>query len=270
MDKRHHWEKMRSADPDPRALLRVSLAIPTRNRAHEIGLSLPLLLRSAGVRAVIVCDQSPTPVTNPKVLVLHRPNLPGLPAARNVLLHATTADVVLFLDDDTDVAPDLARRIEALAATEPHIAAWGPVVEARGLWPRRLHRLLHLGCVRDGRRLTTGRCDREVRELFGCCFAVRRSAALAIAGFDARLPGYALGEDRDFCWRLHEAGFRLRFAKDLRAHHRAVGGQRPSLSARLHYLRWFASRHGRGNPATVLHVLLAAAAWTLRRVCGSG
>ena len=172
------------------------------------------------------------------------------------------------------MAPDLGERVLALAAAEPEVAAWGPVVEARGTWARRLHRLLHLGCMRDGRRLTTRRCDRPTRELFGCCFAVRRAAALAVGGFDARLPGYALGEDRDFCWRLHAAGFRLRFAKDLRAHHRAVGGQRPPLAARLRYLRWFASRHGRGNPATVLHVLLTAMAWSLgdllRRGGGSG
>ena len=98
----------------------------------------------------------------------------------------------------------------------------------------------------------------------------RASCSAAASRSDARLPGYALGEDRDFCWRLHAAGFRLRFARDLRAHHRAVSGQRPPLAARLRYLRWFASRHGRGNPATVLHMLLTALAWSLRRGGGSG
>lgn len=212
---------------------------------------------------VLACDQSPIPFSHPQVHVMHRPDLPGLPAARNVLIATAAPDLVLFLDDDTDTAADLGERLSALAAAEPHIAAWGPVVETRGPWSRRLHRLLHLGCLRDSRRLTSRRCDLETRELFGCCFAVRRSAALAVGGFDARLPGYALGEDRDFCWRLHEAGYRMRFASTLRAHHRAVGGQRPPLLARLRYLRWFTARHGRGNPATVLHLLLTAAAWSL-------
>lgn len=211
---------------------------------------------------ILVCDQSAHAFTCGSAIVLHRPDLPGLPAARNVLIASTDADVLLFLDDDTDPSPDLATRLLHLAAAEPHIAAWGPVVEARGQIARRLHRLLHLGCMRDVRRLTARRCDRETPELFGCCFAVRRSAALAVGGFDARLPGYALGEDRDFCWRLRAAGFRMRFARDLRAHHRAVGGQRPPLAARLRYLRWFAARHGRGDPATLLHLLLTAAAWT--------
>ena len=254
----------------------MTLCIPSKNRRRELVRSLWTVLPSARNCAaeVVVCDQSASVSDHDGVRLIHRPDLAGLPAARNVLLRASNADILVFLDDDTDVALDLGERILALAEIEPHIAAWGPVVEARGLGERRLHRLLHLGCIRDGRRLTTRRCDREVRELFGCCFAVRRSAALAVGGFDARLPGYALGEDRDFCWRLHAAGFRMRFAKELRAHHRAVGGQRPSLTARLRYLRWFASRHGRGNPATVLHVLLAAAAWAggdlFRRVYGNG
>ena len=250
----------------------LALCIPSKLRHAQLALSLRSVLPMAH-RAdadVLLCDQSPQPFAHPGVTVLHRPDLPGLPAARNVLLQATAADVVLFLDDDTDVAADLGRHILALAAAEADVAAWGPVVETRGPWARRLHRLLHLGCLRDARRLTVRRCDAPTRELFGCCFAVRRTAALAVGGFDARLPGYALGEDRDFCWRLRKAGFRLRFAKDLRAHHRAVGGQRPPLMARLRYLRWFASRHGRGNPATVLHLLLTGLAWSLRRGGGSG
>ena len=248
------------------------VAIPSKHRHAQLSLSLRTLLpmaHRAGAE-ILVCDQSPQPFAHPGVTVIHRPDLPGLPAARNVLLRSTAADIVLFLDDDTDVAADLGERILALAAAEPDVAAWGPVVETRGAWARRLHRLLHLGCLRDARRLTVRRCDAPTRELFGCCFAVRRTAALAVGGFDARLPGYALGEDRDFCWRLHADGFRLRFAAGLRAHHRAVGGQRPGLAIRLRYLRWFASRHGRGNPATVLHLLLTGLAWSLRRGGGSG
>ncbi len=241
-------------------------AIPTKNRNQEMARSLPSLQSCHGL--LVICDQSPVPFSHPGVSVLHRPDLAGLPAARNVLLASTDAEIVLFLDDDTDVAPDLGQRILELAAAEPEFAAWGPVIETRGGWARRLHRLLHLGCLRDARRLTSRRCDRPTRELFGCCFAVRRAAALAVGGFDARMPGYALGEDRDFCWRLHRAGFRLRFASGLRAHHRAVGGQRPPLAVRLRYLRWFASRHGRGNPATVLHVLWTAVAWTGMQLFG--
>jgi len=256
--------------------MNLAVCIPSKHRHGELFRSLRSVLAMArrADAEVIVCDQSPQAFVHAGVHVLHRPDLPGLPAARNALLRSTSADLVLFLDDDSDVAPDLGERLLALAAAEPGFAAWGPVMESRRPGARRLHRLLHLGCLRDTRRLTVRRVDAPTRELFGCCFAVRRTAALQAGGCDARLPGYALGEDRDFCWRLHAAGHRLRFAAALRAHHRAAGGQSPALAPRLRYLRWFASRHGRGNPATVLHVLLTGAAWTaaalLRRVGGSG
>jgi len=246
--------------------VRLALLIPSKARHGELARSLSGLQRTR--TPILICDQSPQPFSHPGVTVLHRPDLSGLPAARNALLQATDAKVVVFLDDDTDVAPDLLREVERLAAAEPHIAAWGAVVEARGAWARWLHRLLHLGCLRDSRRLTSRRIDRETRELFGCCFAVRRAAALAVGGFDARMPGYALGEDRDFCWRLHQAGYRLRFASGLRAHHRAVGGQRPPLAARLRYLHWFVSRHGRGNPASVVHAAVTMTAWVVAQMLG--
>jgi GT2 family glycosyltransferase len=248
----------------------LAILIPSKHRHGELARSMRSVLamaRRCGAE-VVVCDQSPVAFAQAGVRVLHRPDLAGLPAARNALLAATTAEVVLFLDDDSDVAVDLGERVLALAEAEPDVAAWGPVVEARPAAARWLHRLLHLGCLRDARRLTVRRRDLPTCELFGCCFAVRRVAALAVGGFDARMPGYALGEDRDFCWRLYAAGFRLRFAHILRAHHRAVGGQRPPLAARLRYLHWFASRHGRGNPATVLHALWTGAAWSTAALLG--
>lgn len=247
----------------------LAILIPTKHRHAELARSLRSVRTAAGRvgAAILVCDQSPVAFAAPAgVQVMHRPDLSGLPAARNALLAATDAEVVLFLDDDTDLAAETCAILMRLAAAEPDGAAWGPVVEVRTARWRRLHRLLNLGSMRDVRRLTARRVDRGTDALFGCCFAVRRQAALAIGGFDARLPGYALGEDRDFCRRLASAGYRLRFAADLRAHHRCAGSAIAPL-ARLRrtapYLRWWASRHGRGNPATPLHLALALAASAL-------
>lgn len=244
----------------------LAILIPSKHRHAELAQSLPGVLAMARAcdAEVVICDQSPSPFPAPAgVRLLHRPDLAGLPAARNAMLATTAAEVVLFLDDDSDPATDLGERILVLAATEPDIAAWGPVVETRPRRLRLLHRLLHPGCFRDSRRLTAQPSDAPTRELFGCCFAVRHAAAHAIGGFDARLPGYALGEDRDFCWRLVASGCRLRFCRELRAVHRAAGGGNPSLTTRLRYLRWWAARHGRGNPATPLHLALVTAAWAI-------
>ena len=171
--------------------------------------------------------------------------------------------MVCFLDDDTDLAGDFAVRLLALAAAEPAAAAWGPVVEVRGRWTRRLHRLLQLGVFHDPRRQCAGLRDRHSAALFGCCFAVRRACALR-TGFERSLPGYALGEDLDFFLRLapRVGGARaIRFAAALRARHRRDGADRADAAqrgqAKAAFLVRLARRHGGRNPATLVHLALA-------------
>ena len=137
-------------------MTRIALLIPTRNRQACLARSLLTVLpaaRAAGAE-VVICDQSVTACSAPSgVRVLHRPDLNGLPAARNALLRATTAEVVCFLDDDTDLAADFVVQLQHTVEREAELCGWGPVVETRPLAIRRLHRLVHLGCLRDPRRL---------------------------------------------------------------------------------------------------------------------
>lgn len=238
----------------------VDLLVPTRNRHDCLRRSLPSWL-ATGAR-IILCDQSPQPFVADGVRVLHRPDIAGLPAARNALLAASDAEVVVFLDDDCEIAADFVRVVQHLAQSEPTTIAWGPVVEQRGRWIRRAHRIGHLGAFHDSRRLVAGRNNHPVNALFGCCFAVRRDAAQHV-GFDARRPGYALGEDFDFFRRLARAHpqARMRFASNLAAVHRRDGEDRalPFTRglAKSAFLLWVARRHGQGNPATLGHLLVA-------------
>lgn len=238
----------------------VDLLVPTRDRHDCLRRSLPSW-RATGAR-ILLCDQSPQPFAASGVTVLHRPDLAGLPAARNALLTASDAEIVVFLDDDCEIAPDFVRVVRDLARSEPAVIAWGPVVERRGRWTRRAHRLAHLGAFHDVRRLVDERSDRPTNALFGCCFAVRRAAARRV-GFDARRPGYALGEDFDFFLRLRHAHpqARLRFVSGLRAIHRRDGEDRAAPFtrglAKGAFLSWIARRHGWGNPATVAHLAVA-------------
>ena len=239
------------------------LLIPTRDRHASLPRTLGLA-QHTGVPA-LVCDQSAIPY--PTTRVLHRPDLNGLPAARNALLAASDADIAVLMDDDTDLAPDFAERLRECVARWPDAAGWGPVLEVRPRAVRRLHRLVHLGCFHDPRRLAGARIDAPTAALFGACFAVRRVEALA-TGFDARRPGYALGEDLDFCLR-HARGRRFRFCRDLKAIHRRDGANRADPlkrgRAKGEFLVWLARRHGGRNPLTVLHLLLALAVAALGR-----
>lgn len=237
----------------------IALLIPTKDRHRSLARTLTLGTNN-GIPAVI-CDQTPDPF--PNATVLHRPDLNGLPAARNVLLGASSADVVVLMDDDTDLAPDFVSSLRTCIARWPDAAGWGPVLEVRPRAVRWLHRLVHFGCFRDPRRLTGARIDAPTSALFGACFAVRRDLALAV-GFDARRPGYALGEDLDFCRRLADrVGQRqpFRFCRELKAIHRCDGANRADPAkrgrAKADFLIWFARRHGGREPATIVHLLLA-------------
>ncbi len=241
--------------------MRLAFAIPTKGRHAALPRTLALARRAADAQtAIILCDQSQEPW--PGAGVTHRPDLNGLPAARNALLAQSTAEIVVFLDDDTDLAPDFASELRCCIARWPDAAGWGPVLETRPARIRRLHRLAHLGCFHDPRRLTGARIDAPTTALFGACFAVRRADALAV-GFDQRRPGYALGEDLDFCRRLrtHLGNRDFRFCRTLRAIHRRDGAERADPlrrgEAKSAFLIWWARTHGRTNPATIAHLLLA-------------
>jgi GT2 family glycosyltransferase len=242
----------------------VALLVPSKNRHALLEKSLPSWQRACaelGNASILICDQSPTAFSHPEITVFHAPHLSGLPAARNYLLARCTAEVVIFLDDDSDIAADFVQVVQRLAAHEPHFVAWGPIIEQRSRWINRLHRLTQLGIFSDDRRHTYAPCDRPTRLLFGCCFAVRTHIARDI-GFDARRAGYALGEDADFFIRLTQRYPRsVRFARDLRAFHRRDGHDRASPNergyAKARFLCWWARRHGRHQPCTLFHLALA-------------
>ncbi len=250
------------------SLPRIDIVIPTKNRHDCLRRSLPSLLHavSNSSATIIICDQSAESFNDESVIVHHCPHLTGLPAARNFLLRVSDADVVLFLDDDTDIAPDFLQQLQWLIVHEPQLLAWGPVIETRPRAIRRLHRLSQLGVFVDPRRLTSRAHNYKTTLLFGCCFAVRRLAAIAV-GFDERRSGYALGEDADFFWRLYLSNRRhccARFSSTLRAIHRRDGHDRAQPwqrgFAKGQFLQWWARRHGGENPLTIVHLMIAAVA----------
>ena len=245
----------------------LTLAIPSRDRPWSLCRCLASVAQAAAGWPVeiLVLDQSAQALAGPGPWrIIHDPVCSGLPAARNRLLALARSPVVCFLDDDVEVAEDFVAVLLTLVDREPRIDAWGPVVECRSLWRRRWHRLLQLGALRDPRRLIARACDRSSAALFGCCFAVRRPAALACGAFDARRRGYALGEDLDFFLRLRAHGGQIRFVADLRAiHHHDPGGRANRwghLRCCAQWLHLLARRHGAHNPVSLAHLAVAVLA----------
>jgi GT2 family glycosyltransferase len=166
----------------------------------------------------------------------------GLTTQRNAGLDLATGDVVVFVDDDTEVDPGLLGAL-ARAYRDPAVAgATGRVVDRdlrrfgnmRSRW-----RQLLPGGGREGsltrfgypRRVQDESRERDVEYMLGGLMSARRELAARVR-FDERLSGYGLLEDEDFSFRLSRLG-RLRFVPDAVVVHRNVDAARKVSPARM-------------------------------------
>jgi mycofactocin glycosyltransferase len=183
----------------------VTVVIPVRDRPAE----LDRCLAGAGEHVVVVDDGSRDPAAIAAVAARHgarvvRRERPGGPAAaRNAA--AVDTELVAFLDSDCAAPPGW---IEALAGhfADPRVAAVAPRIAAAPLdmGP-------HPAAVRP---------DGRVRYVPSAALVVRRAA---LPPFDETLR---YGEDVDLVWRLHDAGWRVRYDPRVVVAHPPVGRRR--------------------------------------------
>lgn len=238
------------------AALSIAIAIPTYCREQVLLDTLASVFATCpDAREVVVVDQSPS--HEPAVaaalaqwagegrLRLYT-QAPGLPAARNRALRESTADVVVFLDDDVTVSPGLLDAYRAAFAADDVAAVGGRVrvprdtpFPSRRDWP----------LIRDYHYLDVGGATplANVASVRGCNHAVRRAAVLAIGGYDETYRGW-LREETDCILRLLWAGHRVTFepAADVLHHEASSGGTRvtsESVADRMQCVMYFAWRH---------------------------
>jgi GT2 family glycosyltransferase len=213
--------------PEPAPL--VSVIIPTRDHADLLEPCLDGLLRrtdypaleivvldngSVEPRALAVLEEA---ALDPRVRVVRWTAPFNYSAINNHAVAASRGDVLLLLNNDTEVLhPDWLREMVSLA-DRPEIGAVG----CRLLYPdgRIQHQgvVLGLGGVAGHDfAFTSANADgpqdllrhtRSVSAVTAACLAVRRSVFEAVGGFDEESLVVAYN-DVDFCIRVREAGFR--------------------------------------------------------------
>jgi GT2 family glycosyltransferase len=120
-------------------------------------------------------------------------------------------DLVVFLNDDVVVPPDLCARFGAAAAEHPVGGVFGAVVVYRDrpgiAWfaGGRLYRWIGYTRHTGYGRPAGGTPDRRVDFINGCAMAVRRTVLEATGGFDQSYFHYF--EDVDLCERARELGW---------------------------------------------------------------
>jgi len=193
---------------------RLSVVVPAFRCGHQLRAGLLALLASTLPRTewelIVVDDGSPDDTGDVARQfadrVIRTGETPRGPAhARNCGAHEARAEVLLFVDADIRVQPDVLARVVAHFAADDRLsavfgcydddpAAPGVVSQYRNL----LHRFVHI----DGAG--------EATTFWAGIGAVRRAAFAAIGGFDAaRYPRPQI-EDIDLGYRLRDAGGTLR------------------------------------------------------------
>ncbi|MEB3029954.1 mycofactocin biosynthesis glycosyltransferase MftF [[Mycobacterium] nativiensis] len=191
----------------------VTVVIPVRD--NVAGLQR-LLASLRGLRVIVVDDGSQVPVCQEdltaahccEVEVVRHPTNRGPAAARNTGLAACKTDFVAFLD--SDVVP---RRgwLEALLGhfCDPTVALAAPRIVGMADSD---HLVARYEAIRSS--LDLGACEApvvpygKVAYVPSAAIICRRSALQDLGGFDEELRS---GEDVDLCWRLVDAGSRLRY-----------------------------------------------------------
>lgn len=136
--------------------------------------------------------------------LIRTPNA-GLSSARNTGLHAANGEFVAYLDDDAYPDPDWLKYLALSFLQGDYVGVGGPNIPPPGDgWIA--------DCVTNspGGPIHVLLTDREAEHIPGCNMAFRKSALLAVGGFDDRFR--TAGDDVDICWSLQKHGGKLGFS----------------------------------------------------------
>jgi mycofactocin glycosyltransferase len=229
--------------PRPAPAAEVTVLIPVRDRLLE----LDRCLTAAGRRhrVVVVDDGSADPTAVAAVTARHgaclvrRPSCGGPGAARNTGLKAVDTEFVALLDSDCVPPPGW---IDALTAhfSDPMVAAVAPrIVAVAGhaagdLVPARY--AVACGSLDLGPAEARVMPASRVSYVPTAALLVRRAALTSVTRdhlvFD---PDLRLGEDVDLVWRLHDAGWRVRYDPSVEVPHDGPRTWSGLLSRRFQY-----------------------------------
>lgn len=209
-------------------MLRAAVVLASAGRPALLGDAMMNVDRLDGdgvIRVVSVPDQMSLPPTVPpgwQVVTGTR----GLAAQRNAALAVLGGiQVVFFFDDDAVVREDYVRQGLAFFAAHPEFVGLTGRVLIDGASADEVSEVEAHRVLQASRLHPTSGGWRRTRELYGCNFAFRMSAAPRLR-FDDQLPLYSWLEDHDFARRLMHFGPLAKVEDCVIVHRGATSGGR--------------------------------------------
>jgi GT2 family glycosyltransferase len=224
-----------------------SIVIPTRARPRYLEVALGSIAPQAahaGVEVLVVDDAGPAPERQAVAerfgaRYVPHPRPLGLNHARNTGVAACDRELVIFIDDDVEVAPGWLDALLRAADEHADVAVFTGPVHARleGRAPR--------SCGREGPPVTSldlGSKDTDAEFAWGANMTIRRQALERIGPFDVTLQNG--GDEQDWQERLRaQGGGRVLYVAAAALDHRRDGADaRMRALARSAFVRGRAAR----------------------------
>lgn len=130
----------------------------------------------------------------------------GFVKAVNQGISLAASEYIVLLNNDTEVTKDWLEKLHYPFTQHPKIAAVGPVTNAKSCWQGNHP-------VSDNWML----CKQTTMLAFFCVM-LKRSAVEHVGLLDEAF-GVGLGDDDDYCRRLHLAGYRIALAEQCHIYH---------------------------------------------------
>jgi mycofactocin system glycosyltransferase len=237
----------------------VTVIVPVRDRADQLGRCLTAL--GGDHQVTVVDDGSVDQAAVAGVAAEHGAKLirrevnGGPAAARNTGLAAATSDLVAFVDSDCEPAPEWITRLSGHFA-DPLVAVAAPRITGRAASTAAGRYTEANGPLDLGDRPGRVRPGSAISYVPTAAVLARREALLGVAS-DGRVfdESMRVGEDVDLIWRLHEAGWRIRYDPSVQVAHHEPASWAELLARRYRYgtsAAPLAHRH----PGAVVHLVL--------------
>jgi len=197
----------------------LSLVVPVNNGGNNFVKCLRSLLAASPPPGEIIVvvdggeDESWKVAQAAGVRVIREISCGGPAKARNRGVREASGEIILFIDADVVIPPDLLGRIANIFAQEPELAAligsYDDKPAALNFFSRYKNLLHHF---------THQHAETDASSFWGACGAVRRQIFLDLGGFDEgyRTPSI---EDIELGYRTTAAEYRIKLDKSLQVQH---------------------------------------------------
>lgn len=208
---------------------RLTVGITTRNRPASVKRCVESLrhIEHLAPEILVFDDASDVPVattlpSQPRLRIIRDDRGPGNIVGRNTLMTQASADAVLLLDDDAALleAAGVERALAILAGDEEVAAvAFAQANEDGRPWPETM-------------QPARGQSPRYIAAFIGFAHILNRDVFVRLGGYRESFVFY--GEEKEYCLRLLDRGFRVVYLPDaLVMHAQDTAGRSPQR-----YLRY--------------------------------